>query len=130
MWYQQIITWHLAFRFSTCKNCNIRVVAGVPIVRTPIWYVFSRFRFFAWENCNVGVADIETDVALRTTLQVSVPVNKTWLMEGIVYLLVVDVPASVLATDKLEVLIYKDLIIVETYPLMKSGGWDFLIEKK
>ncbi len=52
-------------------------------------------------------------------------------MEGVVYLLAVDVLAGVLAADKLEMLVDdKDLIVVETYLLMKPGGWDFVVVKK
>ncbi len=63
-------------------------------------------------------------------LQVGVPVDETWLMKGVAYLLAVDVPARVLAADKLEVPVDKDPGVVQTYPLMKPGGWDFVVEKK
>ncbi len=43
-------------------------------------------------------------------------------MEGVTYLLAVDVPADVLAVDKLEVPVDKNLVVVETYPLMKPSG--------
>ncbi len=39
-------------------------------------------------------------------------------MERIAYLLAVDVPRDILVGDKLEVLIGKDLVVVETYPLV------------
>ncbi len=39
-------------------------------------------------------------------------VDKTWLIEGVAYLLAVNVPADVLAIDKLEVLVDKDLVVV------------------
>ncbi len=51
-------------------------------------------------------------------------------MEGVAYLLVVDVPIGVLAADKLEVPVDKNLVVVETYPLIKPDGWDFVVEKK
>lgn len=52
-------------------------------------------------------------------------------MEGVAYLLAVNMPAGILTTDNLEVLVDdKNLIVVETYLLMKPGGWDFVVEKK
>ncbi len=76
------------------------------------------------------VTGIETDILLRVSLQVGVPVDKKLLIKGVAYLLVVNVPAGILAANKLEVLVDKDLIVVKTYLLIKPGRWDFNIEKK
>ncbi len=51
-------------------------------------------------------------------------------MEGLAYFIVVDMPVCILVIDKWEVLVDKDLVVVETYLLMKPGGWDFVIKKK
>ncbi len=51
-------------------------------------------------------------------------------MEGVAYLLAVDLPAGGLAADKLEVPVDKNLIVVETYPLIKPGEWEFVVKKK
>ncbi len=116
-----VVHWYY-FRFIAHKNRKARAVAGVPAAGTPIWYILSRYRFVDWENRNVEVAGIETDRPSRAMLQVAVPVDQTWLMEWVAYWLAVDVPAGILAADKLEEPVDKDLIVVETYPLMKPGG--------
>lgn len=51
-------------------------------------------------------------------------------MEKVAYLLVIDEPTGVLAADKLNVPVDKDLVVVETYLLMKASRWDFVVEKK
>ncbi len=78
----------------------------------------------------MGAAGIKTDVTLREALQVVVWVDKTWLMGGIAYLLAINMPIGILAVDKLEVPVDKNLVIVETYLLMKPDRWDFVIKKK
>ncbi len=50
-------------------------------------------------------------------------------MEGVAYLLIVDVPVDILAANKLEMPVDKNLVIVEIYPLMKPTGWDFIVKK-
>lgn len=67
----------------------------------------------------MGVNGIETKVLLRPILQVDILIDKTWLIEGVADILVVNIPESVLAVKKLEVPVDKDLIVVETYPLIK-----------
>ncbi len=62
-----VIYWYY-FCFSAYKNCNARAAAGVPAAKTFFGYILSRFRFFAWENRNMGVAGIETDVSLRAVV--------------------------------------------------------------
>lgn len=52
------------------------------------------------------------------------------MIEGIVYLLIVDMLVGLLVADKLEILVDKNLVIVETYSLMKTSRWDFVIKKK
>lgn len=52
------------------------------------------------------------------------------MIEGIAYLLAVDMPANVLRVEKLEMPVDKNLVNVETYLLKKLGRWDFVDENK
>ena len=108
----------------------MRAVVDVPIARTFIRYIFSYFCFFAWENCNVKVVGIETDISSRAVLQIGFLVDETWLLKAIAYLPIINVPTCVLAVEKLDMPVDKNLVIVEMYPSMKPGRWDFIVEKK
>lgn len=71
------------------------------VVRNFIWYIFSCFCFFTWENHNIGDVDIKTDLLSRILLQVDISVHETWLIKEIVYLQVVYILINILAVDKL-----------------------------